>query len=90
MLWPLCFLCLVLLGRLAATRLCIDHRYPAWRARRRTAGRSAGYLAFAMLHASPFFDGQGFLDWYHPDNRRERLRFVMVGAVFIVLAPLAF
>jgi len=76
-------------ARLLAIWLCLGHRYPAWR-RRLAEGRVSGPLAFWMLHANPLFDGQGFLDWHHPGNRRERPRSAAVGAVFLALALPAF
>lgn len=89
MLWPLAFLACAVFARLAATRLCLDDRYPAWRARRRAEGRWSSYLAFAMLHANPLFDGQGYLDWFHPANRREHWLFALIGAVAFILSLLA-
>jgi len=90
MLWLSSGMACLLAARLAAIWLCLSHRYPEWRLRRLTEGRSSGPLAFGMLHANPLFDGQGFLDWHHPRNRRERIRLYAVGAVFLALALLVF
>ncbi|QRZ15501.1 hypothetical protein JWJ88_14225 [Paracoccus methylovorus] len=78
------------MARLAAMWLCLGHRYPEWQARRLAEGRVSGPLAFGMLYANPVFDGQGFLDWFHPRNRRERIRLYAVGAVFLALGFLVF
>lgn len=90
MLWLSSGMVCFLTARLAAIWLCLGHRYPEWRARRLAEGRASGLLAFGMLHANPLFDGQGFLDWHHPRNLRERIRLYAVGAVFLALALLVF
>ncbi|WP_287886283.1 MULTISPECIES: hypothetical protein [Paracoccus] len=90
MLWLSSGIACLLAARLAAICLCLGHRYPEWRLRRLAEGRASGPLAFGMLHANPLFDGQGFLDWHHPRNRRERIRLYAVGAVFLALALLVF
>ncbi|CAM3138183.1 hypothetical protein SAMN04488021_11573 [Paracoccus aminovorans] len=89
MLWLLSGLVCLLAARLAAVWLCLSHRYPEWRTRRSAERRASGPLAFAMLHANPLFDGQGFLDWHHPRNRRTRIRFSLMGVALLALAFVA-
>jgi len=86
MLWLSSWMVCLLTARLAAIWLCLGHRYPKWRNRRLAEGRVSGLLGFGMLHANPLFDGQGFLDWHHPRNRRKRIRLYAVGAAFLALA----
>ncbi len=75
-------------ARLLVNDLFLRDRYPAWRERRLREGRRAGYPAFLILYGSPLFDGAGFLEYMHPDNRHFRRRLALTGLfLFAALFP---
>lgn len=78
------------LAILFARHLVLGERYSEWQARRQVQGRMAGYPAFLMFYGNPLFDGESFLEWRHPSNRRRRAIGFMVLLVFVILFGLFF